>query len=42
MSTTKAAASPHVALLGEHTEELLAEIGYTPPQVTALVNPQSP
>jgi crotonobetainyl-CoA:carnitine CoA-transferase CaiB-like acyl-CoA transferase len=42
MSDTPAAASPHVALLGEHTEELLAEIGYTPSQVTALVNPRRP
>jgi crotonobetainyl-CoA:carnitine CoA-transferase CaiB-like acyl-CoA transferase len=28
MSNTPAAASPHVAALGEHTEQLLAEIGY--------------
>jgi crotonobetainyl-CoA:carnitine CoA-transferase CaiB-like acyl-CoA transferase len=42
MSDTPAAASPHVALLGEHTEELLAEIGYTPSQVTALVDPERP
>ena len=40
MSDTPAAASPHVAALGEHTEELLAEIGYTPcAQIAALVNP---
>jgi crotonobetainyl-CoA:carnitine CoA-transferase CaiB-like acyl-CoA transferase len=30
MSDASAAAVPHVAALGEHTEELLAEIGYTP------------
>ena len=42
MSDTPAAASPHVAMLGEHTEELLAEIGYTPSQIAALLNPQSP
>jgi CoA:oxalate CoA-transferase len=42
MSDTPAAASPNVAMLGEHTEELLVEIGYTPSQITALVNPRSP
>lgn len=40
MSDTPAAASPHVASLGEHTEELLDEIGYTPSQITAVVNPR--
>jgi crotonobetainyl-CoA:carnitine CoA-transferase CaiB-like acyl-CoA transferase len=39
MSDTPAAACPHVAGLGEHTEALLAEIGYTPSQIAALVNP---
>jgi crotonobetainyl-CoA:carnitine CoA-transferase CaiB-like acyl-CoA transferase len=38
MSDTPAAASPRVALLGEHTEELLAEIGYTASQIATLVN----
>ncbi len=42
MSETPAAALPHVAALGEHTAELLAEIGYTPSQTTALVNPERP
>jgi crotonobetainyl-CoA:carnitine CoA-transferase CaiB-like acyl-CoA transferase len=42
MSDTPAAASPHVASLGEHTAELLAEIGYTTSQITTLVNPESP
>jgi crotonobetainyl-CoA:carnitine CoA-transferase CaiB-like acyl-CoA transferase len=42
MSDTPAAASSRVASLGEHTEELLAEIGYTPSQITALVNPERP
>ena len=39
MSDTPAAASPHVASLGEHTAELLAEIGYTPSEVAGLVSP---
>jgi crotonobetainyl-CoA:carnitine CoA-transferase CaiB-like acyl-CoA transferase len=42
MSDTPAAASSRAASLGEHTEELLAEIGYTPSQITALVNPERP
>jgi crotonobetainyl-CoA:carnitine CoA-transferase CaiB-like acyl-CoA transferase len=42
MSHTPAAASPHVAALGEHTEELLAEIGCTPSRITAPVNPRCP
>ena len=42
MSGTPAAAAPHVALLGEHTEELLTEIGYTPSRITALLNPERP
>jgi crotonobetainyl-CoA:carnitine CoA-transferase CaiB-like acyl-CoA transferase len=37
MSDTPAAASPHVASLGEHTEELLAEIGYSETQVAGGV-----
>jgi crotonobetainyl-CoA:carnitine CoA-transferase CaiB-like acyl-CoA transferase len=39
MSDTPAAASAHVAALGENTEELLAEIGYKPSQITDLLNP---
>src|SRR5207247_366260 len=39
MSDTPAAASHHVASLGEHTAELLAEIGYSRPQIAALVSP---
>ena len=39
MSAARPAAAPHVAELGEHTEELLAAIGYTPAQVTALISP---
>ena len=42
MSDTPAAASAHVAALGENTEELLAEIGYKPSQITDLLNPQHP
>jgi crotonobetainyl-CoA:carnitine CoA-transferase CaiB-like acyl-CoA transferase len=39
LSAATAAAVPRVAALGEHTEELLGEIGYTPAQITELVNP---
>jgi len=39
MSDTPAAACPHVASLGENSEEVLAEIGYTPSQIAALVSP---
>jgi CoA:oxalate CoA-transferase len=42
MSDTPATASPNVASLGEHTAELLAEIGYKPSQITALVQPERP
>jgi len=38
MSATAAAASPQVASLGEHTEELLAEIGYSRAQIAALIS----
>src|SRR5215831_7928063 len=38
MSATRAAASPQVASLGEHTEELLAEIGYSRAQIAALIS----
>jgi crotonobetainyl-CoA:carnitine CoA-transferase CaiB-like acyl-CoA transferase len=38
MSAARAAAVPHVAGLGDHTEELLAEIGYTPAEIEALVS----
>ncbi len=36
MSAAKAEARPFVAALGEHTEELLADIGYTPAEIAAL------
>jgi crotonobetainyl-CoA:carnitine CoA-transferase CaiB-like acyl-CoA transferase len=36
MSAAKAEAQPFVAALGEHTEALLAEIGYTPAEIAAL------
>jgi CoA:oxalate CoA-transferase len=36
MSAATTAATPRVAALGEHTHELLAEIGYTPGEITAL------
>ena len=36
MSGATAAARPYAAALGEHTEELLAEIGYTPADIAAL------
>ena len=39
MSDTPAAACPHVASLGENSEEVLAGIGYTPSQIAALVSP---
>ena len=39
MSDTPAAACPQVASLGENSEEVLAEIGYTPAQVAALMSP---
>jgi CoA:oxalate CoA-transferase len=39
MSGTRAAAAPHVATLGEHTEELLAQIGYGPAEIAALLSP---
>jgi crotonobetainyl-CoA:carnitine CoA-transferase CaiB-like acyl-CoA transferase len=37
MSAATAAARPFVAALGEHTEKLLAEIGYTPAEIAALL-----
>ncbi|MFL5266719.1 MAG: CaiB/BaiF CoA transferase family protein [Stellaceae bacterium] len=42
LSATVAAAAPRVAALGENTEELLTELGYTPAEMQALVNPPSP
>ena len=39
LSAATAAAVPYVAALGEHTKELLAEIGYTPAQIAPLVSP---
>jgi crotonobetainyl-CoA:carnitine CoA-transferase CaiB-like acyl-CoA transferase len=38
MSDTPAAACPHVASLGENSEEVLAGIGYTPAQIAGLVS----
>jgi CoA:oxalate CoA-transferase len=38
LSAARAAAVPYVAALGEHTEELLAEIGYTPSEIERLVS----
>ena len=37
MTGSTAAAQPFVAALGEHTEELLAEVGYTAAEIAALV-----
>jgi crotonobetainyl-CoA:carnitine CoA-transferase CaiB-like acyl-CoA transferase len=37
MTGSTAAAQPFVAALGEHTEELLADIGYTGSEIAALV-----
>ncbi len=39
MSATPAAVAPCVASLGEHTEELLSEIGYTSEQIASLLSP---
>jgi crotonobetainyl-CoA:carnitine CoA-transferase CaiB-like acyl-CoA transferase len=36
MTAASAAARPFVAALGEHTAELLAEVGYTPAEIAAL------
>src|SRR6516162_9933570 len=36
LSAARAAAVPHVADLGENTEELLAEVGYTAAEIAAL------
>ncbi len=36
MSAATAATQPYVAALGEHTTELLQEIGYTPAEIAAL------
>src|SRR5438067_9825996 len=36
MSAAEAAAKPFVAALGEHTEPVLAELRYTPAEITAL------
>jgi crotonobetainyl-CoA:carnitine CoA-transferase CaiB-like acyl-CoA transferase len=37
MSAATAVARPFVAALGEHTEKLLGEIGYTPAEIAALL-----
>src|SRR5205814_3281775 len=37
MSAAEAAAKPFVAALGEHSEAVLAGLGYTPAEITALV-----
>jgi crotonobetainyl-CoA:carnitine CoA-transferase CaiB-like acyl-CoA transferase len=39
MSASKAEAAHHVAALGEHTREALAEIGYTPTEIADLMRP---
>jgi crotonobetainyl-CoA:carnitine CoA-transferase CaiB-like acyl-CoA transferase len=36
MSAAEAAAKPFVAALGEHSEAVLAELGYTPAEITAF------
>src|SRR6516162_3908585 len=38
-SAARAAAVPYVATLGEHTEAVLTEIGYTPAEIAALFSP---
>ncbi|MFI5011874.1 MAG: CaiB/BaiF CoA transferase family protein [Hyphomicrobiales bacterium] len=38
MSAARAAATPYVAALGEHTEEVLAEIGYASAEIASLVS----
>ena len=42
MSAARAAAVPQVAALGEHTEQLLAELGYTSAEITGLLGPKGP
>ena len=39
LSAAAAAAAPFAAALGEHTRQLLAEIGYTPAEIAALESP---
>jgi crotonobetainyl-CoA:carnitine CoA-transferase CaiB-like acyl-CoA transferase len=39
MSDTPAKASPHVAALGEHIEELLAKVGYSRAQISGFASP---
>jgi crotonobetainyl-CoA:carnitine CoA-transferase CaiB-like acyl-CoA transferase len=38
MSAAPVAAQPFAAALGEHTQEVLAELGYTAAEIAALVN----
>jgi len=41
MSDATAAAVPYAATLGEHTEKLLSELGYTAAEIAALSSPES-
>jgi crotonobetainyl-CoA:carnitine CoA-transferase CaiB-like acyl-CoA transferase len=42
LSAAQAEAVPYAAALGEHTEELLAELGYTPAEIRELVSSAPP
>ena len=42
LSAADTAAQPFAAALGEHTEEVLAEIGYAPDEIRALLAPATP
>jgi len=41
-SAARAAAVPYVATLGEHTEAVLTEIGYTPAEIERLAKGPAP